>query len=400
MNVTPFAVHIADEVLEDLAARLDRVRLPPDLGNEDWGYGTNTGYLRELLAYWRDGFDWRQQERLINDVPQFRTTIDGVPIHFVHVRGVGPHPLPIILSHGWPWTFWDYRKLIGPLTDPAAHGGDPADAFDVVVPSLPGFAFSNPLPRTGVSWLDTADMWAVLMRDALGYRRFIAAGADWGTFISSQLGHKYPELVAGVHVTTGQPLNVWNVDRPWDILGRVPVPADGPDRDRVLAWQRRFASHLSVHMLGAQTLANGLHDSPAGLCSWILERRRSWSDCGGDVERRFSKDDLLTTMTLYWATDSFVNSVRYYREATLRRWEPSHDGIPVVGVPTAISVFRPDAVHVPSQEHLSRHYDLGQLRVHDRGGHFAAAEEPEAVIQDLRDGFRDLRSGLAARSAV
>jgi pimeloyl-ACP methyl ester carboxylesterase len=389
--VTPFTVDVDQAALDDLQHRLERVRLPIDFDNDDWGYGTNTAYLRELLDYWRDGFDWRAQERAINAYPNFRTTLHGdVPIHFLHIRGKGPDPLPLILSHGWPWTFWDFRKVIGPLTDPAAHGGSPDDAFDVVIPSLPGFGFSTPVTRP-VNWIETADMFAELMRDVLGYDRFVAAGADWGNGITGQLGHKYAEHVAGIHVVGGQPLDLWNAREPWGLLSQVPLGEAPEEQERVLAWKRRFAAHLSVQVLAPQTLAVGAHDSPAALTAWLLEKRRAWSDCDGDVERRFDKDDLLTTMMLYWATEGFVSSVRYYRDATLTRWQPSHAGSPTVGVPTAVSVFRADVAHVPPEEYLSTLYNLQQYRVHDQGGHYAHAEEPDIVVTDLRDAFRSLR---------
>ena len=389
--VNPFQIDVDESVLTDLRCRLARVRLPRDLDNEDWRYGTNTSYLRDLIAYWRDGYDWRAQERELNDLPNFRTKVDGIPIHFVHVRGVGPDPAPLLLSHGWPWTYWDYRHVIGPLTNPAAHGGDPADAFDVVVPSLPGFGFSTPLPRSGVSWITTADIWLELMRDRLGYDRFFAAGADWGVGITTQLGHKYPEHVRGIHVCGGRTLAIWNTPRPWDLLGQFPLGEDKGERARVLAWQRRLASHVSVHVLDPQTLAHGLHDSPAGLCSWLVERRRAWSDCGGDVESRFPKDDLLTLVMLYWVTDSFVSSARYYAEAATHPWTPARPGTPEVTVPSSVSVFRPDVVRIPTDESLRAVYNLTQFRVHERGGHFAAAEEPETIVTDLRDGFREQR---------
>lgn len=389
--IDTFNLNIPDAVLEDLQKRLANTRLPADLENDDWGYGVNTGYLRELITYWQDQYDWRSQEQAINAYPNFRTRIADVPIHFIHARGCGPAPLPIILSHGWPWTFWDYRHLIGPLTDPASYGGDPGDAFDVVLPSLPGFGFSTPVPRAGVGWIDAADFWFELMHKRLGYKRFVAAGADWGTAITSQLGHKFSSHVAGIHVCGGRSLDFWNVRRPWDLLGQIPLGDTAEEQERVLAWQRKFSSHVSAHVLGSQTIANAMHDSPAGMCSWILERRRSWSDCGGDVETVFSKDDLLTTMMIYWVTESFVNSVRYYRDAVLQPWQPSHTDTPQVGVPTAISVFRGDTVRDPNENYLRSIYNLKQLRIHDKGGHFAAAEQPQTIIRDLRDAFRPLR---------
>ena len=389
--VRSFEIEIGDDVLDDVRRRLSAVRLPLDVDNDDWRYGTRTEYLRELIDYWRESYDWRAQERELNALPNFRTEIHDTPIHFVHVRGEGPNPAPLVLSHGWPWTYWDYRHVIGPLANPAAHGGDPADAFDVVVPSLPGFAFSTPLKTTGVNWITTADMWLELMRSRLGYDRFFAAGADWGVGITSQLGHKYPGHVGGIHVCSGRTLRIWNTPRPWDLLGQFPLGDTEEEQQRVLTWQRRLASHVSVHVLDPQTLANALHDSPAGLCSWLVERRRAWSDCGGDVESRFSKDDLLTSVMLYWVTESFVSSIRYYAEAARHQWTPSHLVGPEVTVPSAVSVFQPDVPRIPTAESLRQIYNLTQLRVHDRGGHFAAAEEPQTIVTDLRDAFRDHR---------
>lgn len=384
-----FVVDVGEADIADLRERLSRARLPDDRDNEDWAYGTNTAYLAELVEYWRDEYDWRTHERAINALPHYRVELDGTPIHFVHVRGKGPDPQPLILTHGWPWTFWDWRKVIGPLTDPAAHGGDPADAFDVVVPSLPGFGFSVPITKH-VCWIDTADLWARLMRDVLGYDQFFAAAGDWGMWITAQLAHKYAESVRGIQINGAPRLSGFSGDRPWDLFGD-PGPTLTPEeRRQTLDWQRHRASHVSVHVLGSQTLANALHDSPAGLCSWLLERRRWWSDCDGDVESVFTKDDLLTGMSIYWFTDSLVSSVRYYREATLHPWVPVHDAIPHVQVPTAVSVFR-DVPRPPELEVLAKTYNVSQLRVHDHGGHFAPAEAPDVVIGDIRDAFRPHR---------
>jgi pimeloyl-ACP methyl ester carboxylesterase len=387
----PFHVSIPDDVLEDLRARLGKVRLPVDFANDDWSYGTNTAYLRKLLEYWRDGFDWRRQEVQINAFPHYKVEIDGIPIHFILQPGQGPAPLPLVCTHGWPWTFWDWHKVVGPLSDPAAHGGDPEDAFDVVVPSLPGFGFSTPIAVPGVNWLRTADLWAKLMRDCLGYQRFAASGGDWGTNITAQLGHKHADHVIGIHTIGVAQLDLWNGERPWDVFGPLPESLSGGERDRSLALQRRFAGHVATNVLSSQTMANGIHDSPVALASCLLEKRRAWSDCGGDVEQCFPKDDLLINFTIYWATDSFASSVRYYREATLQPWKPSHDGVPVVDVPTTISVFRRDGVAVPDGRALARTFNVRQLSIHDRGGHFAPAEQPQAIVSDIRSAFRSLR---------
>jgi pimeloyl-ACP methyl ester carboxylesterase len=387
----PFEIEIPQSRLDDLRRRLESIHWAPDLENDDWRYGANGGYLRELVDYWVERYDWRAQERAINAHDQFRVQLDEIPIHFLHVRGRGPSPQPIILSHGWPWTFWDFEKVIGPLSDPAAHGGDPADAFDVVVPSLPGFGFSTPLERTGINWWRTADLWVSLMRNVLGYDRFFAHGGDWGSLITLQLGHRHADSVRGVHVTGAAPLDAFSGDRPWAVGGLLESMAPGSEeRAAMLAWERRFASHVAVHHLDPQTLAFAMHDSPLGLCAWILERRRSWSDCGGDVETRFSKDELLTTMMIYWLTDSFVSSVRYYQEAGTHPWRPDHDRMPVVEVPSGITLFEPDKA--PGGLSWAHDYcDLRLMRVHPRGGHFAPAEEPALVVEDIRETFRPIR---------
>jgi pimeloyl-ACP methyl ester carboxylesterase len=209
MPVETFEVAVPQATLDDLRDRLARVRWPIDPANPDWVYGVERGYLEELVDYWRTQYDWRAQERAINAFSHFRTTIDGVPIHFIHEQGKGPNSIPLILSHGWPWTFWDYRKLIGPLTDPAAYGGDPADSFDVIVPSLPGFGFSVPLDQPGIEWSRTADLWVKLMRDELGYDRFAAQGGDWGALVTEQLGHKYAEHLIGIHLGLAIPMTLF-----------------------------------------------------------------------------------------------------------------------------------------------------------------------------------------------
>lgn len=387
---TDFTISIPEEDLDDLRRRLTQVRLPDDFDNDDWAYGTNTAYLKELLEYWRDEFDWRSQEAAMNAYEHHRFEMGGVPIHYMMKKGAGDTARPLILTHGWPWSFWDYHKVIDRLADPAAYGGDSDDAFDVIVPSLPGFGFSTPLKQSGVNWLKTADLWRELMTTHLGYEKFYAVGGDWGSAITGQLAHKHADVVSGVLVFGGVRLDVWNVERPWDLFGS--PPAEMPDniRQSMLDWQTHFASHVSAHVLGAQTLANAFNDSPAGLCSWLLERRRAWSDCGGDVERRFSKDELLTNVSLYWFTQSFGTTARYYREAALQHWQPSHDRMPLLETPTAVTIFRPDAPVVASEEILSAYMNLKQYRVHESGGHFGPAEEPELVINDIRDAFRDV----------
>jgi pimeloyl-ACP methyl ester carboxylesterase len=391
MKPERFSIEIPQAKLDDLARRLANVNWAPEIANADWRYGTSGAYLRELVRHWRERYDWRAAEKAMNAFAHWRVRIDGVPIHFMRVPGRGPAPLPLVLTHGWPWTFWDFRKVVGPLADPAAHGGDPADAFELIVPSLPGYAFSTPLERTGMNWHVTADLWVKLMRDVLGFPRFAAAGGDWGALVTLQLGHKYPDCVLGIHSTNAFPLPAFQGDRPWS-LGDVATSVLETGRAEAARWERRFASHVAVHMLDPQTLAFALHDSPVGLAAWLIERRRAWSDCGGDVERRFSKDELLTTIMLYWLTDSFSSSIRYYAEAPDSGWTPAHEGLPVVRVPTGLSIFEHDSPP-GARDWLRSYFNLALLREHRSGGHFAHAEEPEKLVTDLRDTFRGLLRG-------
>jgi len=388
MQIEPFSIAVPDETLIDLRRRLDHARWAEDFANDDWSYGTSGAYLRELVDYWRQGYDWRRHEREINAIPQFRTVIDDMPIHFQHVRGKGPKPIPLLLSHGWPWTFWDYHKLIGPLTDPAAHGLDPANSFDVIVPSLPGYGFSTPLKTPGINFWSTADIFVKLM-ERLGYRRFAAHGGDWGAFISAQLGHKYADRLIGTHFTLMAPLDTFSG-------GQVPPEdyseAEKPWLARTIDFFQNEAGYYALQTTKPQTVAFALNDSPIGLCSWIVEKRRKWSDCGGEVERRFSKDDLLTTVMIYWITQCYGTSARYYYEAAHRPWTPSHDQKPVVQAPTGVAVFLKEVVLQPKRW-AERYYNLKRWSVFASGGHFAAMEEPEVLSRDIGAFFKELRKG-------
>jgi pimeloyl-ACP methyl ester carboxylesterase len=388
MKPEPFEIAVPDEVLADLERRLANVRLPIDVANDDWRYGVPRRYMEELIAYWRTGYDWREHERRMNRYPHFKVTIDQVPIHFIHVTGKGPNPVPIILSHGWPWTFWDFEKTIGPLSDPAAYGGDPADSFDVVVPSLPGFGFSTPLTVTGITFARVADLWVKLMRDVLGYDRFAAQGGDWGHLVSSQLGHKYPENLIGVHLSMAIPMDFFSAPMP----GPEAYPED--ELHYYNQTQERMAhatTHVVVQSTDPQTVAYALHDSPAGLLAWLVQRRKWWSDCDGDVEKRFSKDDLITLTMLYWVAEGYVGSARFYWESKHDPWQPLDDRMPVVRAPTAVAIFPQELAIMPSGL-LREYYNLDQLTYMESGGHFAPAEEPDALVDDVRRFFRTRRS--------
>lgn len=391
LHAERFKVCIPEHVLMDLRQRLTRTRWAADYGNEDWGYGTEQGYLTELVRYWAKDFDWSAQERAINAFSHYRTNLEGVPIHFIHERGQGPRPIPLVLSHGWPWTFWDMHKVIRPLTHPAEFGGNPEDAFDVVVPSLPGFGFSTPLKQTGVSFMRTADLWVRLM-EGLGYSRFGAQGSDTGAFISSQIAHRYPEHVLGLHVTFPMPLDA-NTNP-----NGIPAPeAYAPDEQQALARTVNFlrdgTGYVNIQSTRPQTLSYAMHDSPAGMCAWFLEKRRAWSDCDGDVENVFTKDELLTAMTLYWVTESFGSAARFYYETAHHPWEPSHPDPRVVNVPTGVAIMPNDVVQMP-RSWAEQYYDLRSWKVFPTGGHFAHMEQPELLVKDIRDFFRPLRAQL------
>lgn len=387
MQKEAFTIEVPQDVLTDLQQRLDKARLAQDFANPGWEYGTNGAYLQELVAYWRTEYDWRKHEREMNAFANYRTTIDGIPIHFIHEPGKGPNPIPLILSHGWPWTFWDFHKVIRPLSDPAAFGGDPADAFDVVVPSLPGYGFSTPLTTTGINFWRTADLWVDLMQNVLGYDKFAAQGGDWGAIITAQLGHKYADRLIGTHVNLMAPLSVF--------IDSLPDESQyGPGEEGWYEKNNHFftaeSGYSALQTTKPQTLAFALNDSPVGLCSWIVEKRRTWSDCNGEVEKRFSKDDLLTTIMLYWITQSFGTSARYYYEATHNPWQPSHDRRPVVESPMGVAVFQKEVILMP-RRWAENYYNLKRWTLMPSGGHFAAMEEPQLLIDDVRAFFRSLR---------
>lgn len=385
-SIEPFEIAIPEEDLRDLKLRLSLTRFPDEIGeNGDWRAGTGLAYMRELVAYWQDGFDWRAQERAMNAWPQFRTVIEGTPLHFIHVRGKGPNPVPLILNHGWPWTFRDFRRVIGPLSDPGAHGGDPADAFDVIVPSIPGFAFSSPATRGDINPAAVSDMLAVLAQ-RLGYDRFATHGADLGAYVAIMLGHRHAARTLGVHLQ--HPLAV----RGPDVRDEDYAPEERPyiaARDRFLA---DGMGYFTIQRTRPQTIAFAMNDSPAGLAAWLIEKRFGWGGTHGDVESVFSKDDLLTTVCLYWFTQTYLSAAWHYRVGRLPGTRKSlvHDRFPVVEVPVAAQQFPEDIVYRP-RAWVERHFNLQRWTVEDSGGHFGAFERPDAVVGDLRAFFRSLR---------
>jgi len=315
--------------------------------------------------------------------------------------GVGPRPVPLILSHGWPWTFWHWSKVIDPLADPGAYGGDPAEAFDVIVPSLPGFGFSTPLERPDLNFWKIADVWHELMTGVLGHSRYAAAGCDVGALVTGQLEHKYAGELHGIHIGSALKLTFFNGDRAWDFSGGRPIPENLPPEihARIVSLDRRFAVHLAAHVLAPTTLGYGLADSPAGMLAWILERWANW--CDGDLETVFTMDDLLTHATIYWAGNAIDTSIRTYANNNRYPWTPSHDRWPVVEAPTGITFVgyeNPPGVQTSDErvEHFlasdrAAWYNHVNITAHDHGGHFIPWEIPGEWVEDLRRTFRARR---------
>ena len=374
-NVEPFRVHVADDALADLRRRAAATRWPDEPDAAPWTYGTDAAFLRALVARWADGFDWRREESRLNEWSQFRAELDGVRLHFVHLRGRGPRPTPIVLTHGWPSTFVELLPLAERLADPARFGADPADSFDVVVPSLPGFGFSDLVGGATISRLEVARLWRRLMADVLGYPAFVAHGGDIGAGITSILGHAHSDVVRAIHLTAVRDPHLGPDAPPLS-------PREQAYQAEASRWADEEGAYAHVHATRPQTLAYALADSPAGLAGWMVEKFRAWSDCGGDVSRRFTMDQLLTTLTIYWATGTINSSMRYYAEARRRPWTIGPGDR--VTVPTAVAMFPHDLKH-PPREWAERFYDVRRWTEMPRGGHFPAHEEPDLLAVDLRE---------------
>ena len=378
----PFSPKAGRDALEDLRARLRGTRWPDAPEDVGWSLGTDLGYLRDLVAYWAEEFVWPTQEAALARLPRFRVRLGGLGIHFVHARAAvsaGP-VLPLGLSHGWPDSFWRYSKVVPLLTDPGAHGADPADAFDVVVPDMPGYGYSDRPAGPPLDSIAVAGLWAELMA-VLGYPRFGAAGGDIGSGVSRYLGLDHPDRVVAVHRTdagvpffTDDPADLTAEERAWI--------------DAVAAWGTAEGAYGAMHRTKPQTAAVGLNDSPAGLAGWIVEKLRAWSDCEGDVERRFSRDEILTNVTIYWLTGTIGSSMRMYNANAAI---PPAQHARRVEVPSGFSLFPADISH-PPRAWLERTTNVMRVTELPRGGHFAPFEEPELYARELREFFRPYRT--------
>lgn len=377
-RLEPFTTSTDLAALADLRSRLRATRWPDVPEEAGWSLGAGVDELRGLIDYWADGFDWPAQEAALSRLPRFRADIGGLGIHVVHARAA-TLSMPLILGHGWPDSFWRYTKVIPLLVDPGAHGADPADAFDVVVPDMPGFGYSD-RPGRPLDSIAVAGLWARLMT-ALGYPRFGAAGGDIGSHVARYLALDFPDRVLAVHRTdggipvhTGDPADLTAQERAWLVAAA--------------SWGAAEGAYAAMHRTKPQTAAVGLSDSPAGLAAWIVEKLRAWSDCDGDVERSFTRDEILTNLTIYWLTGTIGSSMRMYH---------ANGAIPAaqlarrVLVPSGFSLFPGDLLR-PPRAWLERTTNLVRVTEPARGGHFAPFEEPELYAQELRDFFRPFRS--------
>jgi len=377
----PYTIQVPNAVLKDLRTRLKNTRWPDQLAGTGWDYGTDTKYLRELVTYWANDYDWRATEKRLNALDHYRVNIDGLRIHYIYQKGSKPDSIPLLMMHGWPSSFVQFMKILPLLTDPAAHGAPDAPSFDVVIVSLPGYGFSDiPQQPGGLGTRATAERMTKLMSDVLGYQRFAVRGSDVGGSVLQQMGLAHPEKLIGAH-TSG--------------LLRVAVPPTNQEpsaaekkfqRD-LQTWQATEMGYSGLHATKPQTLAPALNDSPAGLASWIIEKFRRWADTNGNIESRFSKDELLTNLTIYWVTQTAPSSIRLYYEYGREQRLTGR-----VTVPTAVLMGMHDQVP-PPREVVDRMYNVVRWNESAAGGHFLEWEEPERVARDLREFFGELSSG-------
>jgi microsomal epoxide hydrolase len=377
-----FALQVPDTAIADLRERLARTRLPDQAPGDPWAYGTNVEYLRGLIEYWRTNFDWRAQEARLNAFPQFKAPLHDIDVHFLHVPGKGPNPCPLLLMHGWPGSVFEFIDIIPRLTDPAQFGGDPADAFTVVAPSLPGYglSFRPGQKRFGIE--EIADCLADLMTETLGYRRFAAQGGDWGGITASRMGYAHADKLIGIHV------NLLAVRRDASMVSN-PTPEERTYLGELAQWLKEETGYQWIQGTRPQTLSFALTDSPAGLAAWIVEKFRAWSDCNGDVESAFTRDQLLANISLYWFTGAIGSSFFPYYFRMHRPW-PIPDG-GRIEVPAGYAAFPREILRAPRSLAERTYTKLQRWTVMPRGGHFAAMEEPEALADDVRAFFRPLR---------
>lgn len=376
-RVRPFRIHVPDEVLDDLRARLRATRWPDEEPVADWSQGAPLAYVQEVCRYWADGYDWRRREAALDGLGNFTTTVDGVAVHFVHRRSPAAGALPLLLLHGWPGSVAEFHKVLGPLADPGGAGGDEADAFHVVSPSMPGFGFSGKPRQTGWGARRIARAWATLM-GRLGYHRYGVQGGDWGALVATALGAQHPDRVVGLHLNLVPAIRLDEEDlSDLDEAGRAALA-------RRKRYERDESGYARIQGTRPQTIGYALNDSPAGQAAWILEKFQAWTDCGGHPENALTRDELLDQIMLYWVTGSATSSARLY-------WESfGKEVFDRITVPTAVAAF-PGEIVPSTPRWTERRYQLVRWTDMPRGGHFAALEQPGLLVGDVRAFFGSLR---------
>lgn len=388
MAARPFTIAVSDEAIAHLKRRIAEMRWPDEVNDADWSYGASLPFMRRVADHWATGFDWRARESKLNELPHFTLPVDGIDVHFIHQRGSGPAPFPLVITHGWPGSFSEMIPVLPMLTDPASFGGDPADAFDVVIPSLPGHGFSSRPTEAGWSPKRAARAWSVLMR-TLGYDRYGAQGGDAGASVTTWLAWLFPEQVTGLHLNW-----IPGFFQPYMGEGERPLSeAELTFRAQLDRWFTQEFAYGLLHRTKPQTPAYALNDSPIGLAAWILEKVRVLMDCDGDIEKSVPLDTWLEIVSTYWFTETIGSSMRFYKEAAL---DPVHFGKGDRILPPLGYASFPKETAQPPREWAERVYTVTRWTEMKRGGHFAALECPEAFAEEVRAFFRPLRSGEMA----
>ncbi len=383
-GIRHFKIDISDDVLSDLQRRLKHTRWPDEIPGNDWRYGARKKWLKELVHYWETEFNWNKQQELLNQPSQFKADISGIDLHFIHEKGKGENPMPLLMSHGWPGSVFEFYEILPMLTDPESFGGDAKDSFTVIAPSLPGYNFSFSPNQNRFSAKQIADVLVVLMRDILGYEKFVAQGGDWGAFVTTLIGFHYPTLVHGIH------LNLLPVRRDPDWL-KNHISEDVRNYEvQLKEFLKEETGYQWIQGTKPQTLSYALNDSPVGLAAWLVEKFFSWSDCDGDLDSLFGKDKLLTNIMLYWVTGSIGSSFwPYYARYHQKGWIIP-DG-EFVRVPTGYVEFPKEILRPPRPVAEGMFANLNRWTVASKGGHFAAMEQPETLAREIRDFFREFR---------
>ena len=380
MQVTPFVINVDDAVLADLRARLARARFPSQVRDAGWAYGANLGYMRELVEYWLDAYDWRAQEAMLNRMPQYRADVDGRLIHFIHAHAAREDALTLVLTHGWPGSIMEFYKVVEPLTHPQRHGGDAADAFHIICPSLTGYAWSEPWLVPGCDIKMVAERQVKLLA-GLGIERYGVQGGDWGGLVSPDMALLAPDKVFGVHLNM---CSTASTDDAQEALAQGVMPGRSSISREYYFEHRGYAV---IQSLKPDQLAFALNDSPLGLAAWIVQSFYAWGDIEGNIERRFSKDELITNTMIYWVTESMPSAMRLYRESMQsRRFGPPES---FVAAPTGVALFKD--IPRPKRAWAERQYNITRWTEMPAGGHFAALEEPQLLVDDIRAFFRTLR---------